>query len=115
MLGRGWAQTLMGHCTPAVSPPVALKLPEALENIVGVLGNNIFLIKEMLFKKTRQTKIGRKGCCFESLASQRPAYPALVCPAGAQAGSGLRDGPQRGRSGGGADPARLDRALPAFV
>lgn len=49
MRGRGWAQTLMGHSTLAVSLPVALKLPEALENIVGILGNNILLVKEMLF------------------------------------------------------------------
>lgn len=117
MRGRGWAQTLMGHSNPAVSPPVALKLPEVLENIVivGVFGYNILLIKVMLFLKNSQTKIGQKGRFFERLASQSPACPTLIFPAGAQAGSGPRGGPGRDRSGAGSDPARLDRALPAFV
>lgn len=53
---RGWAQTLTGRSTPAVSLPVALKLSEALESIVGVLGDNILLIKEMLFKKKKNLK-----------------------------------------------------------
>lgn len=105
-------KTLMGHCTPAMSPPVALKLLEALEILLEFLAIIYILIKEMLFLKARQTKIGRKGCCFERLASQRPACPTLIFPAGAQGGSGLRDGAGRCRSGGG---ARLDRALLAFV